>query len=163
MSVLTVRCGKSTCDFVWEGPLGVVDGMGSAVENALGALDVDAIVAQAANAVVTKHVTNLAKEALSDALTPERVATLQEREAAAVESAFEPPHVRGGVVDPPGACAKARVEACGFPAAPQRFEQRHGHRRRRGHGDGSVDEWLRKYWRFTYRRRVSAKGTGTDR
>lgn len=30
-----------------------MDGMGSAVENALGALDVDAILAQAANAVVT--------------------------------------------------------------------------------------------------------------
>lgn len=28
---------------------------------------------------------------------------------------------------------------------------------------GSVDELLRKYWRFTYRRRVSAKGTGTGR
>jgi hypothetical protein len=28
---------------------------------------------------------------------------------------------------------------------------------------GSVDEWLRKYWRYSYRRRVSAKGTGTGR
>ncbi|MEW5093704.1 DUF4913 domain-containing protein [Clavibacter michiganensis] len=28
---------------------------------------------------------------------------------------------------------------------------------------GSVDEWLRRYWRFTYRRRVSAKGSGTGR
>ncbi|MWV51536.1 DUF4913 domain-containing protein (plasmid) [Rathayibacter sp. VKM Ac-2803] len=28
---------------------------------------------------------------------------------------------------------------------------------------GSADEWLRKYWRYTYRRRVSAKGNGTGR
>ncbi|TCL83087.1 MULTISPECIES: DUF4913 domain-containing protein [unclassified Rathayibacter] len=28
---------------------------------------------------------------------------------------------------------------------------------------GSADEWLRKYWRYTYRRRVSAKGQGTGR
>jgi len=28
---------------------------------------------------------------------------------------------------------------------------------------GSADEWLRKYWRYTYRRRVSAKGSGTGR
>ncbi|PPG79286.1 hypothetical protein C5D04_10130 [Rathayibacter sp. AY1D2] len=28
---------------------------------------------------------------------------------------------------------------------------------------GSVDEWLRKYWRFSYRRRVSAKGPATGR
>jgi hypothetical protein len=28
---------------------------------------------------------------------------------------------------------------------------------------GSVDEWLRKYWRYTYRRRVSGKGSGTGR
>ena len=27
----------------------------------------------------------------------------------------------------------------------------------------SVDEWLRRHWRFTYRRRVSAKGDGTGR
>lgn len=118
-------------------PLGVVHGMGSAVENALGALDVDAIVAQTAHAVVTKHVTNLAKEALSDALTPERVALLQERAAAAVERAFEPTTVS----DDTDIDVDAEVETV----------------------YGSVDEWLRKYWRFTYRRRVSAKGTGTGR
>lgn len=118
-------------------PLGVVDGMGSAVEDALGALDVDAIVAQAANAVVTKHVTNLAKEALSNALTPERVAMLQERAAAAVERAFEPP-------------AEAEDTDIDVDAEAETVY-------------GSVDEWLRKYWRFTYRRRVSAKGTGTGR
>ncbi|MCJ1697872.1 DUF4913 domain-containing protein [Rathayibacter caricis] len=28
---------------------------------------------------------------------------------------------------------------------------------------GSADEWMRKYWRYTYRRRVSAKGQGTGR
>lgn len=28
---------------------------------------------------------------------------------------------------------------------------------------GSADEWFRRYWRFTYRRRVSPKGTGTGR
>jgi hypothetical protein len=27
----------------------------------------------------------------------------------------------------------------------------------------SVDEWFRRYWRFSYRRRVSGKGTGTGR
>ena len=26
-----------------------------------------------------------------------------------------------------------------------------------------VDEWFRHYWRFSYRRRVSGKGTGTGR
>lgn len=28
---------------------------------------------------------------------------------------------------------------------------------------GSADEWMRKYWRYTYRRRVSARGNGTGR
>ena len=28
---------------------------------------------------------------------------------------------------------------------------------------GSVDEWFRRYWRYTYRRRVSPRGTGTGR
>jgi hypothetical protein len=28
---------------------------------------------------------------------------------------------------------------------------------------GSADEWLRRYWLFTYRRRVSARGSGTGR
>ena len=28
---------------------------------------------------------------------------------------------------------------------------------------GSADEWFRRYWRYTYRRRVSPKGTGTGR
>ncbi|ROQ60380.1 uncharacterized protein DUF4913 [Rathayibacter sp. PhB152] len=28
---------------------------------------------------------------------------------------------------------------------------------------GSADEWLRKYWRYAYRRRVSANGQGTGR
>lgn len=28
---------------------------------------------------------------------------------------------------------------------------------------GSVDEWMRKYWRHTYRRRVSGRGGGTGR
>jgi hypothetical protein len=27
----------------------------------------------------------------------------------------------------------------------------------------SVDEWFRRYWRFSYRRRVSGKGSGTGR
>jgi hypothetical protein len=27
----------------------------------------------------------------------------------------------------------------------------------------SVDEWVRRYWRFAYRRRVSGKGSGTGR
>ena len=113
-------------------PLGVADGMGSAVENALGALDVDALVADAATAVVTQLVNNLAKEALSTALTPERLQQLQERTATAVERAFEPPA--------PGEDVMAGETVY-----------------------GSGDEWLRKYWRFTYRRRVSAKGTGTGR
>lgn len=28
---------------------------------------------------------------------------------------------------------------------------------------GSADEWFRRYWRYTYRRRVSPRGTGTGR
>lgn len=28
---------------------------------------------------------------------------------------------------------------------------------------GSADEWFRTYWRYTYRRRVSPRGTGTGR
>ncbi|MBO0982587.1 DUF4913 domain-containing protein [Rathayibacter sp. SD072] len=114
-------------------PLGVAGGMGSAVEDALGALDVDALVADAATAVVAQLVSKLAKDALSAALTPERVEILRERTVAAVERAFEPPT---GDEDPTTADETVY---------------------------GSVDEWLRKYWRFTYRRRVSAKGQGTGR
>ncbi|KSU51585.1 DUF4913 domain-containing protein [Microbacterium enclense] len=114
-------------------PFGIADGMGSAVENALGALDVDALVADAATAVVTKLVNNLAKEALSAALPPARLEQLQERTATAVERAVKP--------SPPSEDATTADETV----------------------YGSVDEWLRKYWRFTYRRRVSAKGSGTGR
>lgn len=28
---------------------------------------------------------------------------------------------------------------------------------------GSADEWFRQYWRYTYRRRLSRKGSGTGR
>jgi hypothetical protein len=112
-----------------ESPLRLIRGMNGTVEDALSALDVDALVSEAARAVVSQLVLTFAKEALSAALTPERVELLQERTTAAVEHAFEP-------------TAGASADETAY---------------------GSVDEWLRKYWRFTYRRRVSAKGTGTGR
>jgi len=117
-----------------ESPQGFAEGMNTEVEDALGALDVDALVSEAATAVVAQLVSKLAKEALSVALTPERVLMLQERTTAAVERAFEPTEADEG--------GTGSTEDTVY---------------------GSADEWLRKYWRFTYRRRVSAKGTATGR
>lgn len=115
---------------------GVGASMSAAVTAAMEGTDVEALVHAAARSVVQKYVSQIAKEALEAALTPERLEQLRERTEQAVEAAFS------------GDAADAAAEL--GEEEPELFY-------------GSCDEFVRKQLRFKYRRAITVPGRGTFR